>query len=164
MAIFPVFKLIIRLKIEFIGSQTIEFALVTWWAICLILELSSPNLIACFAAVVCILALFLPTSCEPSDTQTILQVILFKSWDWSNLECVWFACEIIRIVHKKILNGPFSSGAYSGFFSGVQCTRYYKHAREHCTPETGVISVKFACQDSIDMCDIFTPFPPKVEF
>ena len=116
MAIFPVFKLIIRLKIEYIDRKNIEFALVTWWAICLILELSSPNLIACFAAVVCILALFLPTSCEPSDTQTILQVIPFKSWDWSNLECVWFACEIIRIVHKKILNGPFSSGAYSVFF------------------------------------------------
>jgi len=36
-------------------------------------DLSSPNLIACFAAVVCILALFLPTSCEQTDASTILQ-------------------------------------------------------------------------------------------
>ena len=63
---------------------------------------------------------------------------------------------------------PFHQERIQVFFQGCSARDItsIKHAREHCTPETGVISVKFACQDSIDMrsCDIFTPFPPKVEF
>jgi len=34
---------------------------------------TNPNYIACFVAVVCILALFLPTHCEPSTTPSLLE-------------------------------------------------------------------------------------------